>query len=120
MLEVILNGEKLSRTQFNDSLAKQHYSFSKSKRFYKPNPVYETEFKYEVNYDLANPSLKQKELIEKKKATKQPFNASSARIQNQIIPVAPSSDTYNPKLLNKARSCSFGFGREVNLKDSQI
>ena len=113
MLEIILNGEKLSRNQFNNSVSKQHYSFSRSKRFVKSKPAFETEFKYEVAYDLAKPSSIQKSLFESKHVIKPPFNTSSPRIKKQLQPVAPSADKYNPILLSKSKSCTFGVGREV-------
>ena len=113
MLEIALNGERLSQTQYNDSVAKQHYSFAKSKRFAKSKPSFETEFKYEVSYDLATPSKVQKELEFRKHVVKPAFGTVAARIQKIFMPVAPSPDTYHPRLLPKSKSCTFGIGREV-------
>ena len=114
MLEVVFNGEKLCNAQFNDSLSKHLYSFSKSSRFHQFKPSFNTEFNYEVAFDLAKPSKNQKQLIETKKAVKPPFNNSGCRIQKPFMPCAPSSDTYNPQLLPKTKYCTFGFGREVS------
>ena len=113
MLEIILNGEKLSRNQFNNSLSKQHYSFSRSKRFAKSKPAFETEFKYQVSYDLAQPSCLQKRLFEAKHVFKPAFNTSSPRIKKHPQPQAPSADKYDPKILSKSKSCTFGVGRDV-------
>ena len=120
MLEVILNGEQLCNAPYNDSTSKQHYSFPKSKRFVQSKPAFETEYNYEVTYDLAKPSIVQQELVEDKHAFKPPFNASSSRIQKLQTPVSPPPDTYNPRLLPKTKSCTFGFSREVNSQESSI
>lgn len=113
MLDILVNGEKLSRTQFNDSASKQHYSFGRCKRFRVEKQPFDTEYNYEVCYDLATPALTQKEVCMSRGAKRQPFNSSSSRIAALLMPAAPPPDTYNPRLLAKARSCSFGVGREV-------
>jgi hypothetical protein len=114
MLDILVNGERLSRAQFNDSLAKQHYSFGSCRRFRQPRKSYDTEFVYEVAYDLASPALARQQLVASKGAKKHGFNATAQKIGKIFVPNSPPPDTYNPRLLPKSRSCSFGVGRDVS------
>lgn len=113
MLDVLVNGEKLSRAQFNDSLAKQHYTFGGNRRFNFGRKTNDTEYNYEVAYDLATPAVAQRTLITSKGAKKYGFNATALKIGKLFVPCAPPPDTYNLKLLPKSKSCSFGIGRDV-------
>lgn len=120
MLEVLVNGERLSRAPFNDSRAKQHYTFGGCERFRYPRKSYDTDFHYEVAYDLASPALAQHALVTSKGAKRFAFNATAQKIGKLLVPVSPAPDTYNPTLLPKSKSCSFGVGRDVSSADGQV
>lgn len=120
MLEVLVNGEKLSRAQFNDSTAKQHYTFGGGQRFRRSHASQPTEFVYEVAYDLASPSLAQHAQVTLKGAKKFAFNSTADKIGRLFVPPSPPPDQYRPKLLPKARSYSFGIGRDVRSAESGL
>lgn len=99
MLEVVLTGEKLARTAYNNSQSKAHYSFPKNKRFRRRPPSYNTEFNYDVKIGK----------------DKKPLNSfsRSKRFGNKENNPTPGPGSYDLEKPRKSQSISFGIGRSV-------
>lgn len=100
MLGIVVNGESLSRMQFNNSTAKAHHAFPKMIRFKERSPSFITE--------LNNCSNKQ---VGVEKTHKFGNNLRfTAYVQKSESPGPGNYDFYDP---SKKRTLSHGFGLSV-------
>lgn len=101
MLGIIVNGERLSRMQYNDSTAKAHHAFPKETRFRERRPSFKTEFKLDL-----------KEEVDTEKVYKfQKSPRFSYHVKKSEFPGPGSYDFYDP---SKKRMLSHGFGLSVS------
>ena len=100
MLGIVLNGEKLSRMQFNNSTSKMHYSFAKGARFQNRKRSFVTE----LDHNLAEKPRPQKAF----KFSKTTRLTDNKPIRESLGP--GDYDFHNP---SKKRALSYAFGASV-------
>lgn len=113
MLEVLINGEANARTQLNNSLSKQHFSFSKFPRFNYKTPSYTTE--YTSNLRGEPLTIKSHSVLKS-----HCFETKSSKILNPPNETKPDMCTYNPKRIKKSKSITMSLSRDVFLIENRF